>query len=620
MFMKRLLIFSILFACIYVCTYSQNKKHVPTSTQMTNEQLPLQELINDYVEATIKKQDATSCLSRLNIIYKQKKPKEQTEILKTIYDTITKMQEEGKNKETLALIDLYQSLAKANDDNLPLLIYIKGDIYAEQGDTIVLKECIGLLKNITAGTSDYSNNLQSKLTNIQNEKPLEERLEGVWISTNRDFMRETDGLISPYIMRICRHNGTNSYRLEGTWGDKLENSYKGNDETRYAQNVSILNRNELYLAWSAEKLKAPSKESVEYWTGFTSEISNVVTEKASSLDEMILGGLFSTVVSTVVDIALTPSKRIYVIQSKLEMLNSYELIAHVNCKSIYIYDSEKPSIIETNEDVHFVKWNSDYGVFLLNDKLKPIDITISENSPLSGIDSQELARSQTLIKKGKKKEMLAAYNYTQIMKVAYLNEKQMRKENLFMSERCHKDNSAVAGFSIQDGKSIKNTAERMYNIKLKIPDGISVSHLNSYLPGVLYGLKENDEILKIDGYDISGYIDYVDHNGESYMLDKRLRNYIGAKEPFTRLEITIRRKNKIMNIPIELGYLVRIKELSDEEYEIAKKIQSEITNKIVETDGDVDKDVKIYNEIEEKKKEQPIYQKYMREMLYDSIM
>lgn len=533
-------------------------------------QVSLQDLVNDYVEAIIKKQDATSCLSRLNMYYKQKKPTEQAEILKTIYDTITKMQEDGKNKETLALIDLYQFFADPIDKNLPLLYYIKGDIsITELNDSVSLKNCIKDLQMCDnkkfPQVEEYIQTLQGLLVDFRNYVPVMKRLDGLWVGINIESGNHPFPLPNGYNIGtpcyVIQVEGS-SLRMYGYYGSSMvkagDKLFSKDDESNtMSQHIVELRNNRIYADWSSEKLSEPNPVMLSTMMSLSGsvgdllannlfgDISNTLTDLGSSI--------FSSALSSLVSSAFAPSKEITIVQGELELINDYEMVGIFNSQIITIKSDKSPEICKTTEKILFTRWDVDENNFFIdigrqcfypNDypnwknekKIKKLDsykknhkLIISVREKLPFIPTNIMETSNNYFK------AWAAFNSFQITKQLYRNELKMKKQGLALSPTYNSDRNHTTLGCSYDNLSLHVETEKMEK-------GLYIEDVEDYSTAYLHGIKQGDVLLKIDGFEMN--------------TPKQAVSYIESLEPFTTVNLEILRKGKVLKIPVELSYKI----------------------------------------------------------------
>ena len=533
-----------------------------------NAQVSLQDLINDYVEATIKKQDATSCLSRLNMFYKQKKPKEQAEVRKTIYDTIAKMQEEGKNKETLALIDLYQFFAEPTDNDLPILYFIKGEICAQElNDSTALKNVIRDLQMINtknaSQTTEYISTLNGYLEDIRNYVPVIKRLKGVWVPLCSVVNYNKDEKIPDICdydtpSYILKNSNDFSLRMEGVCGHKLRSSWKDSKKMN-SQHVVELGKNRIYADWSTEKLNEPNPEMLSTMMNISGSVGDLLAHElfadmGNTLTD-VGSSLFSSALSSLVSSAFAPSKEIFIVQCELEMINDYELIGILNTQKITIKADGSPKNERTTEEVLFTKWNNNEESYLKSalyegysfypgEYYNEKDDYLNEKVYKKRIKKLSSYKKYFHMIKSARKftfngteycKPYVTFNNMQILKQMYRNEQKMKNEGLPLSKKYNSDrNHATLGCSYYD---ISMQLE-----KEKLKTGIYIEKVEDYSTAYLHGIKQGDVLLKIDGFEMN--------------TPKQAVSYIESLEPFTTVNLEILRKGKVLKIPVELSYKI----------------------------------------------------------------
>lgn len=534
-------------------------------------QITANDLINDYVNAIVKKQDATSCLSRMNLFYKQKTPKEQATFRNTVYETIVKKQEEGKNRETIALIDLYQFFAGPNDENLPLLYYIKGDIsITELDDSVALKNSIKDLQMCNVkrypNVEEYIQTLQGRLDDYRNYKPVMNRLEGVWIPINTIY-KYNDGNVSPMSTSTLYHgyfqpcyiiqkeNNSMSLRMLGAYGDCLESGGGKYDENRrLSQHIVEVRRNKIYVDWSSETLNEPNQEMLSEMLDFSGSLGDLLATEAfgdisNTLTDM--GScIFSSTLSSLVRSAFTPSKVIIIVQCELELVNNYEMIGAFDSQIIKIKGDGSPDIYKTSDIVLFTKWEKHQENYIIRTvpqiaySYYPDEYNNYKNEKsIKKLDSYK--HYHKLIKSVRHvsyngieySKPWVTFNNIQALKQLYRNEQKMRAEGLTMSQTYNSNRNHTTLGCSYDYVSL--------HPEVNASKGIYVEAVEDYSTAYLHGIKQGDVLLTIDGFEMN--------------MPKQAEEYILSQEPFTTVNLEVLRNGKTLKIPVELSYKIETK-------------------------------------------------------------
>lgn len=338
------------------------------------------ELLDGYVSASVNKENATPYITKINQVFKNYNEDQQAEFRGKIYERINgdTIAQQNILVKKMALIDLYVLLADNNDSKLDDLYFQKGEICGlHTGDTIMLKECITGLKlsdqSKTPKVTDYITTLQDYLEQIRNYLPASQRMDGIWVSEimyNMELINKAVYYTPSFTINVnhglVKMENT-GYAIKfadiGFWSEKVKN-----DENIYAQSVVDIGKDKVYLVWSNEKLKIPN-QAVALSLGQTAGdiTTNAVTEATSSLMGNIggnmVGGIAGNIIGGAIMDMFTPSKKMYVLEMELELINDYELVGHFCNQVIKIDGNGKPDISTEKKEIYFIKYDIKSGVY-----------------------------------------------------------------------------------------------------------------------------------------------------------------------------------------------------------------------------------------------------------------
>lgn len=343
-------------------------------------QVTADELLDGYVSASVNKENATPYITKINQVFKNYNEDQQAEFRGKIYERINgdTIAQQNILVKKMALIDLYVLLADNNDSKLDDLYFQKGEICGlHTGDTIMLKECITGLKlsdqSKTPKVTDYITTLQDYLEQIRNYLPASQRMDGIWVSEimyNMELINKAVYYTPSFTINVnhglVKMENT-GYAIKfadiGFWSEKVKN-----DEDTYAQSVVDIGKDKVYLVWSNEKLKIPN-QAVALSLGQTAGdiTTNAVTEATSSLMGNIggnmVGGIAGNIIGGAIMDMFTPSKKMYVLEMELELINDYELVGHFCNQVIKIDGNGKPDISTEKKEIYFIKYDIKSGVY-----------------------------------------------------------------------------------------------------------------------------------------------------------------------------------------------------------------------------------------------------------------
>ncbi|MBR1687126.1 MAG: serine protease [Prevotella sp.] len=532
----------------------------------TQAQSRLQTLIGDYLEAKQQQQDATASIARLNTVYKQMKPAEQAAFRDTVYNAITASQQANQNLKSLALIDLYQFFADANDPRLPVLYYIKGEISAlELNDIIALQNAIDDLlacnPQKVPQAEQYITTLRGYLTDIQNYIPVINRMDGIWMSVHRFTTRtgSMPGGLPYWVLKIKHLPGYVAIGFEQTcWGG---GSYKTNNFLNWnpfgwklsafnlfeldtsPQKVVDLRNDCVYMMWASEKLdvsnpiieSAIRSTTTEWGSSMaTSLFSSNSSSFLGDLGSSIVSGLVSNGINSLLDGLFTPNKTITILEARFQKINDYEIKANMLLQFITARGNEQPQITTHTLETLFTKWDPNSGIYFFDDSSPFVyGGTKYSAKAMETTHKDELARIRLLNKKMKSNERYEAFNIMQAKRMFYLNEQEMIRQGLPMDSNYHSSQNRTR-------LGCRFSALSDHPEVTSVSSGVYVSEVPTMLPAYLYGIRKGDVILSIDGFEMTSPDMAVE--------------FIQSLTPFTTATFKVMRNKKELEIPVTLSY------------------------------------------------------------------
>ena len=522
-----------------------------------------EELLDGYVSASVSGENAAPYITKINQVFRNYQKEQQTIFRGKIYeriksDTIAKQNTLIKK---VALIDLYALLADSNDSRLDDLYFQKGEICGlHTGDTIMLKECITGLKlsdqSKTQKVTGYIATLQDYLSQIRNYLPASKRMDGVWVSDRWYYDLFPIYACTPaFVLDIVQGR----IKLETVgfatkfadiafWSGKLKN-----EEDTYAQTIVDISKDKVYIVWSNEKLKIPNQTVAQNLGQTAGDITtNAISEATSSLvgnvGGDVIGGIAGNIIGGAIMDMFAPSKKMYVLEMELEVINDYELVGHF-CKQIIKIDGKgKPDVNIEKNNLYFAKYDIQSGVFWGGTNKKDQKYIPGHGAfkdfPLnySSIFNDLIARysnDNSRISKPSGYDYRCEYSCThQIRKLLYYNDQKMLHNRCRMSEQWHQyTKKAYLGVLFKPTDSKK---------KYKIPKdmkGVYIYDARKGSPAYLFGVKEGDIILSADGYEMENYEQFF--------------KYLGSLHPYDWTKLHIRRGNKEIDIEVELTFILQ---------------------------------------------------------------
>lgn len=407
------------------------------------QQLPIKQLLNSYVEAKMQQRDVTSSLNRLNTVFKSMNVKQQKAFRDSIYSNLSEQQSAGNAKECMALIEVYKFFSTPDDKYLPEVCFTQGEIAVKTyEDTVALKESIADLlvfdTNKNPKVTEYIECLNAYLTDARNYVPDIKRIDGIWVS---DDLTDKNFPFKPRLILDSSVKG-NCIRMKGTSG--FADYFPSNSivDRRLAEQVIDYGKNGIYLFFSSEKIKATDEvwQSIAYdFVGDVANgISSAVIGNSTSLGKELLGDLagdiFSGIFSEILSGLFAPSKYIYTLECSLKRVNDYEMISHMRFTTIKCKADSKPEIKEKEYDCSFFKYNEDWKLLFANNNYP---LHIYPNRALTKDEKKRMKKSESLSERTYIKQSIFksiensySFNLVQAQKLIYLCEQQMRSEGL----------------------------------------------------------------------------------------------------------------------------------------------------------------------------------------------
>lgn len=204
--MKRFFLSLLLLSCIVLC----NAQNLITERSKN--------IINEYISGIHNGVDVTPLVVKIKDMYGNVNAMQKEEIKEMIVEVISEQLSDNQIIIARSLINIYQMLAEQNDRKLPLLYFLLGNMYAEQMDSINLKNAISSLKNCIDNDDNslgYLNSLNGYLEQIRRYTPVTKGIEDSWIS---DVVVENKHLSLPKYRIEAFHVGDNiNYIISGAF-------------------------------------------------------------------------------------------------------------------------------------------------------------------------------------------------------------------------------------------------------------------------------------------------------------------------------------------------------------------------------------------------------------------
>lgn len=378
--------------------------------------------IKDFVNLRTNNKDSALPLMKIKEYYSSLSDNDKKKVNDRMIEIISGYVGNNLKEETMAMIDLYDFLVEKNDAKRPDLYFIKGNIYAERQDSVMLKETIAQLEN-SNGKPEYIEKLNDYLLQIRRFVAADKDLDGYWVSDVLMTDIWGNGLDIPkYMINVVSKNDITEMLIDTQcpFITKICITTKGAlalPVSQVSQYLFPISMDSLYVAWSSEKLKNYDADLVgmlRQATGTTSAtLSGMFAQRNKySTSETMLGnmttGLVEVGLNSVFDAIFTPSKKLYLLEGKLKRINDHILRGKFTYTQSKIKaGNESNARFDTNtEDVSLFKWTPESGVVFMGWNSRPIT-----PYPLSFISVEKQKKK---IEKRKKKLEKAKYKKSKV--------------------------------------------------------------------------------------------------------------------------------------------------------------------------------------------------------------
>lgn len=518
----------------------------------------VKQLLTAYVETSLSQRDEKQAMERLNLVFdKQESDKAKNEFRNVIYKELLNYQRNDRSAESLAAINAYLNFADLEDRRLPAIYFTKGDIYAhELNDSLTLKECIADLlvldKTSNPNVDGYIAKLRGFLQEIRDYVPVCQRMAGAWW-VSIDPWASKQGF--PYIIMKGEKDGKIAFCGGGI---QEAGTIISLEENYLSQNETDFNNNSAYIVWSSEKLDIPSDLGISLRNSFAAGMGNAFGSALSdALGSSFLGGIGGNLMSAFVGSMFQkdPKKTINIVEATLHMVNNYEIEMHIKFQAITITpsgqdikESERRGLLmkvtpKIANDLNLIFKHRVMGANypILTNAYFDKDIT---NNP-----NEDKEAYKTYLKEHKERwkyvsnlpnsdDAIFAWNQLQRARLFDYCENKIKQEGAPQSRLYHTAaDKNTLGIECDVIEKFPKAVKKYPNIK-----GLYVTAVSKDGTAILYGLKEGDIILSIDGFAPKTPAD--------------ITIYLSSLERFSPIQLKVLRKGKEKLINIDsLGFI-----------------------------------------------------------------
>ena len=339
----------------------------------------LKTILPEYITGLQNKTDITPLVILIKDLYASTEASERGSFKRVITEHISE-QFSNDNKDTArSLIYVYQLIAEKDDEQLPLLYFIQGNMYAEQMDSVNLKNMISSLQACSQNNEEFSGYLEKLndfLHEMRNYVPVTQDIEGKWISDAVE--NYGSGIIEfpKYEIETVNVGDKIKYYIDG---GAIGHFKLDHPSSSYFTGEALLSQIEkeysydsLYICWSSEKLSKFDLESITMARGIAGVVGTGVATGVSGghsdLSSQLAGNLSGMVVemgaNALIDGLFSPSKRIVLIEAWLKKANNNMFEGVFSWKETKI-NSQSSKFKEQKDTLTLMRWDSESNIIFM---------------------------------------------------------------------------------------------------------------------------------------------------------------------------------------------------------------------------------------------------------------
>lgn len=519
----------------------------------------LETLTNEFIQRA-ESSDALSLMTNIKSYYSSLSIDDKRKMLSYVTNKTSALLENEKKDEVLSVIFIYQNLTDIKDERLPTLLYIKGNIYAEKLDSIRLKNTIDELGNeiykAHNKTSVYLTELRNNLEKVRSYIPAYKKLNGIWISDDlswntsnkRHVIATGFSKCGPDIYLNIDYDSfadTLSMKIDKLSDLSIQVAGKGKAIVKikdyYSQLVIPYKSDSIYILWSSEKINLNGTEIAPLIRGSLSATSAAINAELSqknkySFSEQLWKGMATTAIeigiNSILDVLFTPSKKMFVLEAHLKIVNDYLMTGDLIYKRSKI-DAEGTNLNydEYRTRVNLARWLPESGVAFYG--------WIQGTSGPGPLVHPSLNIKQKVYKKNENtRYSYWKRNVPKTSAWAYLGYNKDQQKWLMLY-----NDSVLKSIGFKGDYSVKPGAQPFIGFAYSDfaeKDGVLVTEVDKTSPALMAGLKRKDIILSADDIEISNSKDM-----EFILKEKKIGDYIKLK---------VLRGKKILNLLLRVTW------------------------------------------------------------------
>lgn len=332
--------------------------------------------LKEFVTLRVENKDSSLPLMKIKDYYSQLSDIDKGNLKNKIIDHISLYLKENQKNEAMAMIDLYDFLADKKDAKRPDIYFIRGNIYAERQDTIMLKETIAQIEN-SNGKQEYLDKLNDYLLQIRRFVPADQGLDGYWVS---DVLYAGYGILPKYIIN-ARYGETLSFTVKNKSSFLYHCITTKNVfsleflKEQVSQQIIPYAKDSLYVLWSSEKLKNYDPELVGGLRQTIGMTGAAVVGKYSQHNKYSSGdaalaqfttGIVEIGANALLDVLFTPSKKIYLLEARLKRVNENIFAGKFIYRQTKVKETTTSIKFDEEKDIlSLLRWSPESGIIFM---------------------------------------------------------------------------------------------------------------------------------------------------------------------------------------------------------------------------------------------------------------
>ena len=522
----------------------------------------LETMTNEFIQRA-ESSDALSLMTNIKSYYSSLSVANKKKMLSFYVSKVSYLLESEKKDKALAVIYLYQNLADRNDEKLPTLLFIKGNLYSERMDSIHLKETITELSVETIkgkpNVSDYVLTLNGRLDKIRTYISPYKKINGLWVADEVFWdkgKKNRIGLLPQTTLDLVlqidydAHEDTVSVLAKPSMiPSEINNDIQVTVLSKIpdwssAQIAIPYASDSLYVLWSSEKIDKKNQIIASILRGAVSANSaaihaDLAQKNIYNTSSRMFGGIATTFMevglNAMISTIFTPSKAMFILEGRFKLENEFLMTGALTYKykRIAANGSEYENKI-LKADISMIRWLPESNVVFgrpnwqqdkgqwFNDSshskhkcpwgamvLLPenrigysrYNIFNSSNTRFEYCE-EKIGAKLNIFSGNSSKEVkaLKAYNIDQYKWLMLYNDSLLRSQGY--------KGKFIIGDNVQPDLGIRyRTLDEKIKKKTKVTQGVYIYDVDEMSAAYVGGVKKGDIILSVNGQNVKEYED-----------------------------------------------------------------------------------------------------------------